>query len=51
MPTTLYLIEQGAELGCDGERLVVRRDDDVLGSSPISAVGDVVIFGNILTVR
>lgn len=44
---TLYVIEQGAEIGCDGERLEVRREGATLGSVPLAKVGDVVVFGNV----
>ncbi len=46
MPT-LYLIEQGAELHCDGERMDVRRDGVVLQSLPLIKIEQVVIFGNV----
>lgn len=45
--TTLYVTEQGSEIRCDGERLVVRRDDACIGSIPLIKVEDVVIIGNI----
>ena len=45
--TTLYVTEQGSEIRCDGERLVVRRDDACIGSVPLIKVEDVVIIGNI----
>lgn len=44
---TLYLIEQGAEIGGDGERIVVRRAGEIIGSVPLVKVDDIVIFGNI----
>jgi len=44
---TLYVTEQGSEIRCDGERLVVRRDDTCIGSIPLIKVEDVVIVGNI----
>jgi len=44
---TLYVIEQGAEIRCDGERLEVWRDDQTLGSAPLVKIEDVVIFGNV----
>ena len=46
MPT-LYLVEQGAELRCDGERLVVQREDMVLQELPLVKIEQVVIFGNV----
>lgn len=46
MPT-LYVIEQGAEVGCDGERITIRRDRAVIGSVPLVKINDIVIFGNI----
>jgi CRISP-associated protein Cas1 len=44
---TLYLIEQGSELGKEGEALVVRRDGDTVLELPASQVDLVVLFGNI----
>ncbi len=44
---TLYVVEQGAEIGCDGERLDVCRGETVLGSVPLSKLQDVVILGNV----
>lgn len=44
---TLYVIEQGAEISCDGERLVVRRGSEQIGSAPISIVDDLLILGNV----
>ncbi len=44
---TLYVTEQGSEIGCDGERLVVRRDGAVIGSAPLIKIEDVVIIGNV----
>ncbi|RRR78335.1 MAG: CRISPR-associated endonuclease Cas1 [Candidatus Viridilinea halotolerans] len=46
MPT-LYVIEQGAVLACDGERIEVRREDAVLGSIPLIKLDDIVVFGNV----
>jgi hypothetical protein len=43
--TTLYVVEQGTELGCCGERLEVRRDDAVLQSVPLVKVEDVLLPG------
>jgi CRISPR-associated protein Cas1 len=45
--TTLYVVEQGTELGCCGERLEVRRDDAVLQSVPLVKVEDVLLLGNV----
>lgn len=44
---TLYVIEQGAVLACDGERLEVRREGAVLGSLPLARLDDIVVFGNV----
>ncbi len=44
---TLYVTEQGSEIGCEGERLVVRRDDAVIASVPLIKIEDVVIIGNV----
>jgi CRISPR-associated protein Cas1 len=44
---TLYVVEQGAEISCDGERLEVRRAGELLGSAPLIKLDDVVIFGNV----
>lgn len=44
---TLYVIEQGAEIGCDGERIEVRRGADIIGSVPLVKLDDIVIFGNV----
>ncbi len=44
---TLYLIEQGAMLHCDGKRLEVRREGEVIGSAPLVKIHDIVVFGNI----
>src|SRR3712207_4496610 len=43
----LYLIEQGAELHCDGERMEVRHEDAVLQSMPLIKIDQVVVFGNV----
>ncbi len=45
--STLYLVEQGAELGCDGERLVVRRGEETLQTVPLARIEDAVVFGNV----
>lgn len=44
---TLYVVEQGAELRCDGERIEVRRGDETLGGAPLAKLDDLVIFGNV----
>lgn len=46
MPT-LYLVEQGTELHCDGERMEVRRDDEVLQALPLIKIEQVIVFGNV----
>ncbi len=43
----LYLIEQGASVHCDGERLSIRKADDVLQTVPLVKIDQVVVFGNI----
>ena len=43
---TLYVIEQGAALNCDGERIIVARENETLGSVPLIKLDDVIIFGN-----
>jgi len=44
---TMYVVEQGAELVCKGERLVVQRDKEELGSVPLVKIDDVLVFGNV----
>ncbi|HWQ12858.1 MAG TPA: CRISPR-associated endonuclease Cas1 [Roseiflexaceae bacterium] len=44
---TLYVVEQGAELRCDGERIDVWRSGEVLGSIPLVKLDDLVIVGNV----
>ncbi|MFO7170783.1 MAG: CRISPR-associated endonuclease Cas1 [Chloroflexota bacterium] len=44
---TLYVVEQGAELRCDGERIEVRRGEEILGSIPLVKLEDIVIIGNV----
>lgn len=44
---TLYIVEQGAELSCDHERLLVRRGAETLLHVPLIKVDDVLIFGNV----
>ncbi|GAB4180061.1 MAG: CRISPR-associated endonuclease Cas1 [Roseiflexaceae bacterium] len=46
MPT-LYLVEQGAEVGCQGDQLIIRRGEEILTKVPIIKIDDVVIFGNV----
>ncbi|MBA3947472.1 MAG: CRISPR-associated endonuclease Cas1, partial [Herpetosiphonaceae bacterium] len=46
MPT-LYLVEQGAQVSCDGERLEVRQSGSVLTSLPLIKIDQIVVFGNI----
>jgi CRISP-associated protein Cas1 len=44
---TFYAIEQGAEIGCNGERLEVHRAGTLIGSAPLIKIDDIVLFGNI----
>ncbi len=44
---TLYVVEQGTELACHGERMEIRRDDAVIASVPLVKIDDVLIFGNV----
>ena len=44
---TLYVIEQGSEIGCDGERIVVRREGKEIGAAPLSRLDDILIIGNV----
>ena len=44
---TLYVIEQGAEIGCAGERLEVRRAGEQLADVPLVKITDIVVFGNV----
>lgn len=46
MPT-LYLIEQGATLHLDAERLVVRNGDADLRHVPLAKIDDVLVYGNV----
>jgi CRISPR-associated protein Cas1 len=46
MPTT-YIIEQGAELVCDGECLAVHKDEAMLQSLPLIKLDQIVIVGNV----
>ncbi|MBP8251775.1 MAG: CRISPR-associated endonuclease Cas1 [Herpetosiphon sp.] len=45
--TTLYVLEQGAELHCDGERLRVMLDEQERGSCPLTKLEDILVFGNV----
>lgn len=45
--STLYLVEQGAALHCDGERLIVSSGEEVLQRLPLARLEDVVVFGNV----
>ncbi len=42
----LYVVEQGAILSKKGERLVIRKGNEVLEAVPIFALDQVVVFGN-----
>lgn len=44
---TLYVVEQGAEIGCDGERLEICRAETTLGSVPLAKLEDIVVLGNV----
>ena len=44
---TLYVVEQGGEIGCDGERIVVRYASQEIGSAPLSRLDDILIIGNV----
>lgn len=41
----LYIVEQGAKLSRESERLLVTRDDEVLARVPLIKVNQVLIFG------
>ncbi len=43
----LYVVEQGATLRKDGERLVVTKEGETLASVPAVKVEQVVVFGNV----
>ncbi|WP_029214728.1 CRISPR-associated endonuclease Cas1 [Kallotenue papyrolyticum] len=43
----LYLLEQGAELRCDGECLLIHQDGQPQRSVPLIKVEQVVVFGNV----
>ena len=45
--TTLYVVEQGAEIACVGERLAIRCDETIVSSLPLVKVDDVLVFGNV----
>lgn len=42
-----YVIQQGAKLRIDNRRLTVEKDEQVLASTPLAHVSQVVLFGNI----
>jgi CRISPR-associated protein Cas1 len=44
---TLYVVEQGAELVCKGEKMELRRGDEVLRHVPLIKIDDVLVFGNV----
>lgn len=44
---TLYVLEQGAEIRCDGERLAIWQTDQELGNVPMAKLEDIVVMGNI----
>ncbi len=44
---TLYLMEQGAELGKEDERFVVRKEGRILAKVPALKVNQILVFGNI----
>jgi len=37
---TLYVLEQGAEIRCDGERLAIWQTDQELGNVPMAKLED-----------
>ncbi|GAC1436135.1 MAG: hypothetical protein NVSMB6_32480 [Burkholderiaceae bacterium] len=43
----LYLLEQGTTIQCNGERIEVRKDDEVLQSVPLVKLEQIFIFGNV----
>jgi CRISP-associated protein Cas1 len=45
--TTIYVKEQGAVVGRDGERLVIRKGGAVLEEVPIANVSEVALMGNV----
>jgi CRISPR-associated protein Cas1 len=44
---TLYVVEQGTALHCAGERLEIRRGDELLSRVPLVKMTDLVLFGNV----
>ncbi len=44
---TLYVLEQGAEIRCDGERLAIWQTDQELGNVPMAKLEDIVVMGNV----
>lgn len=42
---TLYVLQTGAELGKEGERLQVRRDSEILLELPVAQIDQVMLFG------
>lgn len=44
---TLYVVEQGAVIGCSGERLIIRKGERVLQELPAVQVEQIVILGNV----
>lgn len=47
MGLTVYVTEQGANVGKDGHRIVVRKGRTPLASFPAASVDQVVLFGNV----
>lgn len=45
--TSVYIREQGAVVGRQGERLVVKKNGDVIEEFPLSQVDQVVVMGNV----
>lgn len=43
---TLYLLEHGYTLGKESERLVVRRQDEIIKEVPVIKVDQIMVFGN-----
>ena len=44
---TIYITEQGAQLGLDHRRLEVRKNNQVLAELPLGHVERLVILGNV----
>ncbi|RRR69993.1 MAG: CRISPR-associated endonuclease Cas1 [Candidatus Viridilinea halotolerans] len=44
--TTLYLVEQGATISLDGERITISREEEELRALPLAKISDVIVFGN-----